>query len=76
VSHASYDPLFIDLGLLKEEVEKILESNYGMKLEHIIKTNPKNKKDYKPLEDFSSSGRRPWRENTLPFGRLWARVYP
>jgi hypothetical protein len=43
VSHASYDPLFIDLGLLEEEVEKILESNYGMELENRIKSNPKKK---------------------------------
>jgi hypothetical protein len=43
-SHASYDPLFIDLGLLEEEVEKILESNYDMELENRIKTNPKNKR--------------------------------
>jgi hypothetical protein len=43
VSHASYDPLFIDLGLLEEEVKKILESNYGMELENIIKSNSKQK---------------------------------
>jgi hypothetical protein len=41
VSCASYDPLFIDLGLLEEEVEKILESNYGMELKNRIKSNPK-----------------------------------
>ena len=44
MSHASYDPLFIDLGLLEEEVEKILESNYGMKLKNRIKSNPKKKR--------------------------------
>jgi hypothetical protein len=38
VSCASYDPLFIDLGLLGEEVEKILESNYGMELKNRIKS--------------------------------------
>jgi hypothetical protein len=41
VSHASYDPLFIDLDLLEEEVEKILESSYDMELENKIKLNPK-----------------------------------
>jgi hypothetical protein len=34
VSIASYEPLFIDLGLLEEEVEKILESNYDVYLEN------------------------------------------
>jgi hypothetical protein len=32
VSCTSYDPLFIDLGLLRDEVKKILESNYDMEL--------------------------------------------
>jgi hypothetical protein len=34
VSNASYEPLFINLGLLEEEVEKILESNYDVYLEN------------------------------------------
>jgi hypothetical protein len=32
--YASYESLFIDLGLLEEEVEKILESNYNVYLEN------------------------------------------
>jgi hypothetical protein len=44
VFHAFYDILFMDLGLLEEEVKKILEFNYDMELENRIKTNPKNKR--------------------------------
>jgi hypothetical protein len=44
MSHASYDPLYIDLGLLEEEVETNLESNYSMELENRIKKNLKKKR--------------------------------